>query len=129
MKDDNIDGMHEGERLKEVLDRKGLTQADFGRLCGVSRSAVWKYYRAKSMDRRMWAKVRNGLLAAGIDPANIRPEEPAVEEEDLVPRVEHWPDEQLLTLRMILTSTAEARKDLVKWLNGALRKHTVPPRQ
>ena len=38
--------MHVGKRFKQILREKGVTQSEFGRMCGMTRGAV--YYMTKS---------------------------------------------------------------------------------
>lgn len=119
--------MHEGERLKEVIESTpGCNQSQLARAAGVNRAAVNHWTKMPKFTRKLWTNIRAALVKVGINPALIRADDEPIEdiEEDLLPLVEAWPDEYLATLRRILDANESSRDRILAFLIGALRHRT-----
>lgn len=57
--------MHHGQKLKEILSKKGLRKEDFANKLGVSRQMLYTYYGYESFDDELI----KGLARAGIENA------------------------------------------------------------
>lgn len=57
----------------------GIRPAEFARKAGVSNTYVSRLLRASVWNDPRWAVVKRGLLALGLDPRPLRPEEPSAE--------------------------------------------------
>lgn len=115
--------MHEGEKLKRLLESKRYQKTTFGEKAGgVSKQAVNKWVKEPRFSDFVWTKVKIGLIALGLNPFEIRPEDrDPGPSEDLTKLVERWPREQLTALRRILASDDASKDRLIAYLDGALR--------
>lgn len=117
--------MTEGEKLKQLLKMKRYDQKQLADAAGVTKAAVGKWMKEHHFSERMWPRVRDGLNALGLNPADVRsdPRDQAATE-DLSKLVERWPREQLVTLRRIITSDDLSKSRLLSYIDGALRPYT-----
>jgi hypothetical protein len=112
---------HEGERIRELVERAGKKPSDFARACGVTRTAVDRYLGSAKIGKHAWTTVRAGLVKMGIDPSKVRPqEEPMAEEKDLRPLIAGWSREQLEALKAVLDAEQLAREKLSYYIDGLL---------
>lgn len=113
---------HEGNRLREVLERSAKTPADLAKACGVTRPAVDRYLNAAMIGKKAWTTVREGLKKLDIDPLKVKPNDVIVDDpEDLRPYVEDFSREQLVKLLHILDADRLEREKLVYFIDGLLK--------
>ena len=62
--------MTQGERIKYYRERKGLTQAELGKLCGVSYQTIQKYEKDIVTNLPL-EKVKRLAIALGVSPGVI----------------------------------------------------------
>jgi transcriptional regulator with XRE-family HTH domain len=121
---DTVDPMTDGQKLIMALERIGKAQADLARAVGTSRGAAQKWVKAKKFGKQMWATIRPGLVKLGIDPVSVRADDPQSQPEDengLWPEVcKTFRKEQLPLLRTILESSDLARRNLLRYVIGAV---------
>jgi transcriptional regulator with XRE-family HTH domain len=123
--------MHEGERLKQVLADKGLTTADLRRACGITYTAVSKYYANERFGARPWARLEPALRKLGIDPASVRlvpmnasataeavPED--VSENAFKPILQNLPPDTWDAVLRLLNGTERQRHYAKIWLEASL---------
>lgn len=114
--------MHEGERLKRLLEAKRYEKKTFGDAAGVTKQAVGKWIKDERFSDVTWPKIVRGLHALHLSPSDIRPEErEALPKEDLTKLVEAWPKDQLIVLRRIISSDDASKDRLLAYIDGALR--------
>jgi transcriptional regulator with XRE-family HTH domain len=118
----NSASMHEGRRLRALIEKAGVKHARLANEAGVQRAATTRWFKAEKFSNTMWASIRRGLLGLGIDPRLIRPDdEEATKIPDLVPIVrQYFKQEHIQALREILEAPDLARKDVLKYIYGRL---------
>lgn len=122
---EDSDSMGEGEKLKKLLEIKRYDQVNLAKALGVTKTAVGKWTKETRFSDRVWPKVREGLIALGLNPADVRAGAQDQEaSEDLTKLVERWSRDQLSVLRRILMSDEVSKSRLLAYIEGALRPHT-----
>jgi transcriptional regulator with XRE-family HTH domain len=114
-----IAAMHEGQRLKAVLDAAGVTLSAFAKAAGVTPTSAGRYIQTERFSREPWGHVLRGLVNLKIDPKAIRPTATAATTE-ITSYVSGWTVEQLRALETILTATPEQQQRLLDFVRGAL---------
>lgn len=112
---------HEGERLRQLLEARGVTQTALGKRAGIGRAAVNRWMNAKTFNRAVWEKLEQALPLLGLDPREIRPQEQEGKFEDFTAELQAWDDAHLDLLKRILLSSRASRKNVWTFLLGALR--------
>lgn len=115
---------HEGNVLRELLEKQGRTPADLARACNVTRTAVDRYLKAAKIGRIAWPTLRAGLVKMGIDPIRIKPDDRPPEHEhreDLRPLVYSMERSELEALKKILESPPTEREKLLWFIDGLLQ--------
>lgn len=112
---------HDGHKLRAELARIGRSPADFARAAGVSRTAVDRWLNTPDIGRVAWRTIRPALVRVGIEPATIKPNEPAPEAEvDLRPLIHDFTVDQMRRLLEILSSDRLPRDKLEFFIDGKL---------
>lgn len=128
------EGKTEGAKLEALLERTGVGKAELGAGVGVSGSAVTKWVKAIAFEDRQWDTVRRALLAAGLDPTEIRAEPVRLNRDRALtmPAEDLWPaastllskkadePERLQALKRILEASDLSRRDLLNVIRGQL---------
>lgn len=118
--------MHEGAKVKELLDGKGITPAAFARKAEVSPTAVYKWIATKEFKAGAWETCATALEKAEIDPSQVRAiaitmnrtKTPNVEEVKAL--VEGMDAKQFERIRKILDADPHTRARLRDFIEGAL---------
>lgn len=122
-RDERHNGINEGQRILEELQKKGLDRAALAKACGVSWTAAKKYVESDRLGAKAWETCRVGLLKLGVNPDRIRPPRGAAAEpdEDLKPELQKFTtDGQLQALRKMLAAPEDARRSIIDAIDGAL---------
>jgi len=120
---ETVDSVHEGEKLKKILDSTRRSQAELAKAAGVTRAAVYRWVNTERFPLRMWATISTGMTRLGLNPNEIRPADgsPLVIE-DLTVLVKGWTREQLIVLKRILEAPhPHSRQNLLSYIYGALQ--------
>lgn len=108
--------MHEGRKIRELLDAAGKKQADLARACGVSSTAAARYLEAETLGAQAWERASRGLALLQIDPSLVRPTATVMFRvkaiEDLRGLLNQFNTKQLEALRQILDASPEAQRTL-----------------
>lgn len=115
--------IHEGERLRNLLESNRYEKKELADAAGVTKQAVQQWVKLDKFTPRIWQRVRVGLIALRLNPDHVRPAGGATTgpAEDLTRLVENWTRVQLSVLKRILEADDAARRVLLAYINGALR--------
>jgi hypothetical protein len=117
------EAVHEGAKVRELLELAGRRPADLSRACRVSESMVAKYVKTARFGAKAWETVSRGLAMLDIDPRLVRsPPEPLPatlaardEPEKLRPLLDKFQRRQLEALLQILDAS-EATRYVLRFL-------------
>jgi hypothetical protein len=116
--------MHEGQKLKKILEERGYNVSALAEACGVKWPAAKKYIDAETIGGNAWLTCSAGLKRLGIDPALLRPGTVTMHRaRDLRPLIGDFSRRQLEALKQILEADAEARDRLLWILDDRLSRH------
>ena len=65
--------VHEGHKIRALLEAAGKRPADLARAIGVTQTSVGRYLDAERMGAKAWESASRGLSTLGIDPWQVRP--------------------------------------------------------
>jgi hypothetical protein len=104
--------------LQELLRQSGKRPKDLAVALEQHPSSITKHMNSAAFDDRMWRSVRRGLVALGINPALIRPEDEASRHDtsavrDLSPLAAAFNDQQLANVKEILLADNASREALI----------------
>ena len=68
--------VHEGRKIRALLEAAGKRPADLARAIGVTQTSVGRYLEAEHLGAKAWESAARGLSRLGIDPWQVRPIEP-----------------------------------------------------
>src|SRR4051794_29431693 len=65
--------IHEGQKIRQLLEQAGKRPADLARAIGVTQTSVGRYLEAERLGAKAWESCSRGLSKLGIDPWQVRP--------------------------------------------------------
>jgi transcriptional regulator with XRE-family HTH domain len=117
--------MHEGKRVKELIDAKGITMAALAKSVGKTQPAAQKWCSTEEFNGNMWKTVSAALTKVGIDPSQVRAvaatmyrERPAANLRPLL--VRFAARDQLEALRQILEAPPDDQRVLLAIIEDRL---------
>jgi transcriptional regulator with XRE-family HTH domain len=110
---------HEGQRLAELLEQVGVSQAQFSKAANVSQQMVSTYVRTPHFKPGALDTVRKGLVAVGADVDQLRPVAAKMQRvkarvEDLRPRVEAFKSRKQVEDLLYVLRADDAARDLLQ---------------
>lgn len=107
--------MHEGNKIRELLEERGKKPADLAKAAHRSWPAIDKQLKQETLGAGAWETISKGLIGLQIDPGLVRPLRSIAgfkQAADLRPLIDDFSLRQLHALKVILESEAEAQKNL-----------------
>lgn len=112
--------VHEGKKIKDLLEKAGKSVPELARVLGVSDSAAWKQVAEEQIGDRAWPRYAEGLRQLGLDPNEVRRvvgtshRVRPTQLEDLRPAIANWKRQHLEQLLRILDAD-DASRQALRW--------------
>lgn len=118
-----IEGMNDGERLKELLERNGKQPRDLQRAMGISRQMIHRYLSMPKIRSSTKEKIIAALDDMKIDPSELTESPDTIMDPDEVRALlAHIPHEALRDLKRMLQSDKATRVALLALITDRIER-------
>lgn len=111
--------MHEGNRLRQLCEDRGVTQVQLAKAAGKSRAAAFRWYCTQTFSAKMWKTVRQAMEAVNIEPTLVRAKSEA---QDLIEMLGPWSHDQLEAAERLLLASETERKYALSFIQYRLKR-------